>query len=83
MKTINRLSLKALLLDTITYLKFGHHLAPNYKITKNLLCNMSGVKTTINAKQLLSLIGTIYQDNNLGNEYIETLTNLKATKFIN
>ena len=34
MNTINKLSLKALLLDTITHLKTGQHLNPHYKATK-------------------------------------------------
>ena len=83
MSTINELTLKALLLDTITYLKTGSHLAPNWKVAKNNLCTASGQKTTITAKQLLHLIGMCYEDNNKAIVFWNTIDRFDAEKYLN
>ena len=79
---MNRLTLKALLLDTITYLKFGQHMAPNWKNAKVELCKQLGQKTNINAKQLLHGIGLVYRDNNLEAEFFETIDKFNAQDFL-
>lgn len=80
--SINRLQLKALLLDTITFLKFGQHLNQNYKAIKKELCMMVGQKTNINAKQTLHLIGLVYKDNNLENDFWGVIDRQQANKFL-
>ena len=73
MEEISRLSLKALLLDTITHLKFKHHIVPNYIVTKQLLCKYAGQKKSISSKKLLHLIGLVYRDNDGEMEFWETI----------
>jgi hypothetical protein len=82
METINGLQLKALLLDTITFLKFGNHLAPNWKSAKNTLCISAGQKTNISASQLLNLIGLVYKDNKLETEFWVIIDKYKAEKYL-
>jgi len=79
----NLLTLKTLLLDTITYLKFGSHLAPNYKAAKYSLCDLSGQKRTITNKQLLHLIGTVYKDNDKESDFWAVIDKFNAAKFLN
>lgn len=79
MATINRLSLKALLLDTITHLKTGNHLHDNYKVIKKEVCEQLGQKTNIKSLELLNGIGLIYKDNNLEADFWGTLDRMKAT----
>ena len=79
---MNKLALSALLLDTITYLKFGYHLAPNWKNAKNQLCTLLGQKTNISAKQLLHGIGLVYKDNGLEADFWATIDKFKAEKFL-
>ena len=82
MSTVNKLSLKALLLDTITHLKTGEHLAPNYKIIKREVCLLLGQKTNISSKQLLNGIGLIYRDNKIESEFWSTIDKFKAEKYL-
>jgi len=70
------------MLDTITYLKFGNHLHPNYKAAKNTLCDMAGQKRNINANQLLTLIGLVYKDNGLEAEFWATIDKFDAEKYL-
>jgi hypothetical protein len=79
---INTLSLKALLLDTITHLKTGEHLAPNFKITKKELCIQLGQKPNISSKQLLNGIGLVYKDNDKEAEFWAVIDKFKAEKFL-
>jgi hypothetical protein len=79
---MNRLTLKALLIDTITFLKFGQHLAPNWKNAKVELCQQLGQKTNISAKQLLHGIGLVYRDNNLESEFFATIDKFNAQDFL-
>lgn len=83
MSTFNRLTLKALLLDTIIYLKTGSHMHPAYKVAKYSLCDMSGQPRTISAKKLLTLIGVTYEDNKLQDEFWATIDKFDAEKFVN
>ena len=78
----NRLTLKALLIDTITFLKFGHHTAPNWKEAKNTLCTMLGQKTNISTNQLLHGIGLVYRDNNIEAEFWQVIDRYNAQKFL-
>ena len=80
---MNRLTLKALLLDTITFLKFGSHTAPNWKGAKNELCQLLGQKPNISSKQLLHGIGLVYKDNNLESEFWAVIDKFDAAKFLN
>jgi hypothetical protein len=82
METINRLTLKALLMDTITFLKFGNHLAPNWKSAKNALCISAGQKTNISESQLLNLIGLVYKDNKIEAEFWATIDKYNAEKYL-
>jgi hypothetical protein len=82
MNTINRLSLKALLLDTITHLKTKEHLTPHYKATKKEVCIMLGQKTNINSSQLLNGLGLIYKDNGLEIEFWKTIDKFEAEKYL-
>ena len=73
MEEINKLSLTALLLDTITHIKFKAHLVPNFIVTKQLLCKYAGQKKSISSKKLLHLIGLVYRDNGIEMEFWETI----------
>lgn len=83
MSTFNELTLKALLLDTITYLKTGKHIALNYKTAKKSLCEMSNQPTNISAKQLLHLIGLVYEDNKKAESFWATIDKFDAEKYLN
>jgi hypothetical protein len=72
--TINKLALKALLLDTIVHLKHGHHLAPNYHYMKHTVCELTGVSKKCTSKTLLKSIEHIYTQAGLAEEYDRTLT---------
>ena len=80
--TINKLSLKALLLDTITHLKTGEHLERSYKVTKVEVCKLLGQKANISSQQLLNGIGLIYKDNNIENEFWRVIDKFKAEKYL-
>jgi hypothetical protein len=82
MGSVNRLSLKALLLDTITHLKTGEHLAPNYKVTKSALCKQLGQKLNISSKQLLNGIGLVYKDNKIESEFWAVIDKFDAEKYL-
>jgi len=79
---MNRLTLKALLLDTITFLKFGHHTAPNWRNAKVELCTLLGQKSNISAKQLLAGIGLVYRDNEIEEEFWAVIDKFDAAKFL-
>tara|TARA_R110000772_G_scaffold220856_1_gene331277 strand:- start:354 stop:602 length:249 start_codon:yes stop_codon:yes gene_type:complete len=82
MSDFSILRLKALLLDTITVLKFGSHLAPNSKAAKDELCKQLGQKTTISNSQLLNGIGLVYKDNNMEDDYWRIIDKFKAEKYL-
>jgi hypothetical protein len=82
MNTINRLSLKALLLDTITHLKTKQHLNPHYKATKKEVCIMLGQKPNISSSQLLNGLGLIYKDNGIETEFWKVIDKFEAKKFL-
>jgi hypothetical protein len=69
---INRLALKALMLDTIMVIKHGSHLAPNYKHMKNVVCDVTGVSRRCTSKTLLQAIKSIYEQAGLIDEYNKT-----------
>jgi hypothetical protein len=70
---MNALQLKALLLDTIMHIKHGSHLHPNYKVAKQTLCEIMGVSFKTTSKTLLIYIGGVYAENNLHDEFQQTL----------
>ena len=70
---INRLQLKALLLDTIMHIKHKTHLAPNYTNVKYIVCDALGISRKTTSKKLLNYIGDIYHSNGLGQEFESTL----------
>lgn len=80
--TLNQLTLKALLLDTITYLKHGEHLAPNWREAKHQLCDMAGQKRTINSNALLTLIGLVYKDNDKEVDFWSTIDKFDAEQYL-
>ena len=80
--SINRLTLKVALMDAITFAKFGKHLAPNWKTAKVMICRQVGQKITISNKAYLNLIGLIYKDNNLENQFWVTIDKFEAEKYL-
>jgi hypothetical protein len=82
MKEFNRLTVKALLIETITLLKFGQTLAPNYKIAKSEFCKVANVKASIKPKEFLLLIQSVYNDNGLSNEFDTTISKFKANQYL-
>lgn len=80
---MNRLTLKALLLDTIIFLKFGRHIAPNYKVAKQTLCKLAGQPKNLSAKQLLTLLGLVYKDNKLEAEFWQIVDKYGVSHFLN
>lgn len=82
MNTINSIQIKALLMDTITFLKFGRHLSSNYVTVKKELCNIAGQKNNISANQLLNLIGLVYRDNNKESEFWQIIDKFNAHKYL-
>jgi hypothetical protein len=82
MNTFNRLTAKALLIETITLLKFGQTLAPNYKIAKAEFCKVANVKASIKSKEFLLLIQSVYNDNGLSNEFDTTISKFKANQYL-
>ncbi len=78
----NRLTMKALMLDTITHLKTGHHIHPQYKSAKAKLCQLSGQPSNISSRKLITLIGLCYEDNKLVDEFWKTIDKFDAEKFV-
>jgi len=74
---MNKLTLKALLLDTCFFIKTGSHIAPNYKTAKKELCTLLGQKSNITAVQLLHGLGLVFRDNNIENEFWNTIDRQK------
>jgi len=82
MKEFNRLTSKALLIETITILKFGQTLTPNYKISKAEFCKVANVKTSIKSKEFLLLIQSVYNNNGLSEEFNNTISKFKANQYL-
>lgn len=84
-ETFNQLTLFALLYDTVTFIKFKQHLAPNWKTAKDKLCRMSGQSTNISAVKLLNLIGVVCEDNGeeTYNKFWNYIERSKVTHLIN
>jgi hypothetical protein len=76
---MNKLTLKALLLDTCFFIKTGSHIAPNYKTAKKELCKQLGQKSNITALQLLNGLGLVFRDNNIENEFWQTIDKQQLT----
>ena len=82
MKEFNRLTAKALLIETITLLKFGQTLAPNYKIAKAEFCKVANVKASIKSKEFLLLIQSVYNNNGLNEDFNNTISKFKANQLL-
>ncbi len=77
METIlNQFQIHALLLDTITHLKFKQHLHRNYKSAKAAFCQAKGIKTNVSSWVLLTHIGQVYKENNLLDKFVSTCNKL-------
>lgn len=76
---LSKITLKAALLDCITYMKFKQHLSPTWKIAKNQICNLVGQKTNISNKEYFIVLYIIYKDNNLENEFNEVCKKFNVT----
>jgi len=74
---INRLQLKAILLDTITHIKHKQHLAPNYHYMKQVVCDTVGLSRKCTSKTLLEGIKWIYNEVGLIDEYNETVNSFR------
>ena len=79
----NRLTAKALLLDTITFLKFGQHLSPTFAAAKTELCKLAGYPYNISSKTLLKVLQDVYTENNLKEDFDEVVKKFSAQKFLN
>lgn len=74
--TLNQFQIHALLMDTLTHLKFKQHLAPNFKSAKVAFCNAKGIKTNVSSWVLLTHIGQVYKENGLLDKFMATCTKL-------
>lgn len=79
---MNRLTLKALLLSTITELMFGQPLAPNAKLTKAEYKKQAGLKKNATNNEVLTSLGLTYRDNGLEVEFWRVIDKFKAEKFL-
>lgn len=70
---MNRLTIKALLLDTILMIKHGHHTAPNAVAAKKRYLAMVGAPARTNSRQLLELLRFTYRDNKIEDEFNATV----------
>ena len=70
--TLNRLQLKALVLDTCVHLSTGSHLHPQYKSARAAYCRAKGIPANTPSEKLLGHLGATYADNGL-------LADFKAT----
>jgi hypothetical protein len=73
---INRLQLKALLLDTVFHIRHKQHLAPNYHYMKEVVCDIVGLSRKCTSKKLLEGIRAIYDEVGLIDEYNKVITKL-------
>ena len=77
METIlNQFQVHALLLDTITHLKFKKHLHSNFKSAKAAFCLAKGIKPTVSSWTLLTHIGQVYKENGLLDKFMSTCEKL-------
>lgn len=74
---LNALQVKALLMDTITHLKFKQHLAPNFHVAKKIYCTAKGIKHTVTSWTLLTHIGQTYKDNGKLDEFLGVCSRMK------
>jgi hypothetical protein len=79
-RTVNRLVLKAVLLDMITFVKFRRHMAPNWQSGKQTICIALNLSLKANPKTVIKAIGKCYADNNLKDEYEQTLVKFGVTE---
>lgn len=68
----NQLALKALLLDTISYLKFKRHLPGYNPHVKEGFCKAKGISSKVQPFTLLKHIGKVYEENGLKDDFFST-----------
>lgn len=74
--TLNLLQMNALLMDTITHLKFKHHIAPNFGNAKKAFCNAKGIKPNVSSFTLLCHMGKVYEENGKLDYFVNTCKKL-------
>ena len=79
---MNRLTLKALLLSTITELKFGSPLAKNSLIAKRQYKKLAGLAKNANNKKVLNALELTYKDNDLEAEFLAIINKFDAKKYL-
>ena len=70
---MNRIQLKALLLDSITHYKHGKHLSYNATHVKKQYCKMIGISNRTTSKKMIDLLYWTFCDNGLKDEVEATL----------
>lgn len=75
--TLNQLQVHALLIDTITHLKFKQHLHPQYKSARANFIKAKGLKNNVSSWVLLTHIGQVYKENGLLEKFVATCDKLK------
>lgn len=60
---LNLFQMNALLMDTITHLKFKMHLHRNFKCAKAAFCKAKGIKPNVSSFTLLCHLGKVYEEN--------------------
>jgi hypothetical protein len=74
--TLNQFQVHALLIDTITHLKFKQHMHRNFKSAKSAFCSAKGIKTSVSSWTLLTHIGQVYKENGLLDKFVNTCDKL-------
>lgn len=74
---LNSFQVHALLIDTITHLRFGQHMHRNYKSARSAFIKAKGMKNNISSFKLLCAIGQVYKENSILQKFIDTCEKLK------
>ena len=74
---MNKLQIKALLLDAIIHAKTGRHMAGNYKAAKNVFCHLAGISPRCASRTLIKAISYVYADNGIQDEFNGIVNRLK------
>lgn len=81
--TFSQLTMKALLLSVITEIKFGQPLASNAKHTKAIFKDMVGLKKSATNVQVIQELHRVYKENQIEQDFRDTLTKFKVAHLIN
>ena len=74
---MNRLQLTALLLNEITFLKFGQDLAPNAKGFRKAFKEAFGLKKNATALDVIVALGKTYKENQMEQEFWDKINKFK------